>query len=312
MKFQTLNLIFLAVLSFQFSACSFDKKEVRDEQQRRESQQKADRDAEVEQVVGTYEGFLNIQGKAYEIIMTLNNMGSTAGGTSGGGTIGGGTTATGSILGARIKRSDVILSEDAKLSGTYLPNSKFQLNNIKAIDKVGQFEASSMEINVRGDQLIGSINQLSGKLGTIEVTRTSRISNLDFLDTCDSFYKVVRPKVEELTGLYEFTRRPEGFAPITQDLSIQAFRDLSLSVVTQANGFEGMTMAAFFVPYDGPGTLYLKTTSAGKESLTVSLERQPGPSIIFSGSYVSNTGRQGRAQIQKVADAPKFCPTSGL
>ncbi len=304
MKSQTLKFFLVGALAFQFSACSFDKKEVRDEQQRRESQQKADRDAEADQIVGTYEGFLNIQGKAYEIIMTINNLGSQGASKDSGS----GTSSSASTIAARIKRSDVILSEDAKLSGTYSQNSKFQLNNIKAIDKISEFETSRIEISVSGDRLIGSLSQLGGKLGTLDVTRTSRISNLDFLDTCDSFFKTVRPKVEEITGLYEFTRRPEGYAPMTQDLSIQAFRDLSLSAVTQADGFEAMTMSAFFVPYDGPGTLYLKTISAGKEILALTLERQDGPVVVFAGTYISSTGRQGRAELRKVSEAAKFCP----
>ncbi len=299
MKSQKLSLLMFGFLMLQISACSFDKKEVRDEQQRRENQQKADRDAEVQQIVGTYEGFLNIQGKAYEIIMTINNSGADNKGSM---------TSSNSILGVRIKRSDLILSEDAKLSGTYLRNGKSRLDNIKSVDKIGGLETSSMEFYVRGEQLIGSLDQLGGRLGTLEVTRTSRLSNLDFLDTCDSFFKTVRPKVEEVTGLYEFTRRPDGFAPLSQDLSIQAYRDLSLSAVTQADGFEAMTMSAFFVPYDGPGTLYLKTVSAGKEILALTLERKSGPLVIFSGTYISSTGRQGRAEIRKVTDAPKFCP----
>ncbi len=295
MKSQKLSLLIFGFLALQISACSFDKKEVRDEQQRWENQQKADRDAEVEQIVGTYEGLLNIQGKAYEIIMTINNLGVQ-------------DPIKGSIIEARIKRSDVILSEDAKLSGIYHPKGGSDLINTKIDDKISSFETSRLNFHVSGNSLIGTLDQRGGKLGTIEVNRTSRVSNLDFLDTCDSFFKTVRPKVEQLTGLYEFTRRPDGFAPLSQDLSIQAYRDLSLSAVTQADGFEAMTMSAFFVPYDGPGTLYLKTVSAGKEILALTLERKSGPLVIFSGTYISSTGRQGRAEIRKVTDAPKFCP----
>ena len=299
MKSQKLKLVLFSMLAIYWTGCSFDKNEVRDEQQKRESQNKADHDAEVAQIVGTYEGFLTINEKSYEIIMTINNLG-------------GSSLTTGATIGARIKRSDVILSEDAKLSGIYYPKGSSQLNNIKASNAIGELEISSVDIRWVGDHLIGTLSQPGGTLGTLDVVRTSRVLNLDLIDACDSFYKTVRPKVEEITGLYEFTRRPEGFAPMTQDLSIQAYRDLSLSVVTQADGFEGMTLSAFFVPYTGRGLLYLKTTSTGKELLTITLEKQNASNIVFSGSYISNTGRQGRAEIRKLSGAPKFCPDQPL
>lgn len=296
-KLQTLGFILLGVLSLHLTACSFDKKQVRDEQDQRVTDENSRLEKIGKEISGTYEGHITIQGKPYEILMTLGVLPRVPG-------------ATGTTMTARIKRSDTILPYDAVLSGNYLAKGKLQLTNIKSTEKLNSFEASSLEAEVLGDRLQGTINQIGGTLGSFEVTRISRALDLDSIDPCDSFYKTVRPKVEELTGNYEFTRRPIGWAPITVDLSIQASRNMSMTAVTQSLYVDSMSLSVFFVSYIGKGLLYLNTISNGtsKEVLAIELEKQTSSDVVFSGTYTSNTGRQGKAEIRKLSEVPKFCP----
>ncbi len=294
---QTLGFILLGILSLHLTACSFDKKQVRDEQDQSVTEENNRQEKIGKEISGTYEGNLIIEGKPYEILMTLGVLPRSPGST--------GTTMT-----ARIKRSDTILPYDAVLSGTYLAKGKLQLTNIKSTDKLNAFEASSLEAVVSGDRLLGTLSQIGGTLGNFEVTRISRALDLDSIDPCDSFYKTVRPKVEELTGNYEFTRRPIGWAPLTVDLSIQASRNMSMTAVTQGLYVDSMSMSVFFVSYIGKGLLYLNTTpnGASKEVLAIELEKQISSDVVFSGTYTSNTGRQGKAEIRKLSEVSKFCP----
>lgn len=294
MNLQKIGLILYGVLALQLSACSFDKKDVRDEQDKSLNEEKARRDDQVRAIAGTYEGYLTIDGKPYELLMTVGLT----------------TSASGSGVTARIKRSDTILPYDAILSGTYVPHGSLQMTNIKSVDKIHNYETSSIDARVVGDRLVGTLSQLGGTLGTFEVSRNSRALNLDSIDPCDSFYKTVRPKVEELTGAYEFTRRPVGWAPLTVDMNVQAYRNLSMTAVTQGAGFDSMTLNAVYVAYIGKGILYLNTVtgSTSKEILAIELEKQEGDPIVLTGTYTSTTGRQGRAEIRKLSSASRFCP----
>ena len=299
MNFRKISLVLCGVLSFQLTACSFDKKSVRDEQDKSLNEEKTRRDEQARVISGTYEGLLTIEGKPYEILMTIGLA-----------TNGTGSSTSGSAVTARIKRSDAILPYDAILSGTYVPHGSLQLTNIKAVEKIYTYETSSIDARVEGDHLIGSLSQIGGTLGTFDVTRTSRALNLDSIDPCDSFYKTVRPKVEELTGTYEFTRRAVGWAPLTLDMNIQAFRNMSMTAVTHGLGLESMTLNAVYVAYLGKGLLYLNTVSnaTSKEILAIELEKQDSQDLVLSGSYTSTTGRQGQAEIRKLSNANKFCP----
>ncbi len=299
MNLRKISLLLCGVLSLQLAACAFDKKEVRDQQDKTLNEEKTRHDDEVKAIAGTYEGFLTIDGKPYEILMTVGLA-----------TSGGGSSATSSAVTARIKRSDTILPYDAILSGTYVPHGSLQLTNIKTIDKINTYETSSIDARVSGDHLVGTLSQVGGTLGNFDVARTSRALNLDSIDPCDSFYKTVRPKVEELTGSYEFTRRAVGWAPLTLDMNIQTSRNMSMTAVTEGLGIESITLSAVYVAYIGRGILYLNTVtgSNSKENLALELERQDNPTIVLSGHYTSSTGRQGQAEIRKLSNAAKFCP----
>ncbi len=292
-----LTLALYGILALQLMSCAFDRKDVRDEQDQTVNEEKSRKDEEIIAISGTYEGYLTINEKPYEIIMTVSLEPNSD------------PKSTDSLVTARVKRTDTILPYDSYLSGTYIPHGALQLRNLKS--SVSIYETSSIYARAQGDHLLGNLSQAGGVLGTFDVTRSNRSPNLDLIGPCDSFYKTVRTKVEQLTGTYEFTRRPIGWAPYTTDLNIQSFRNLSMKAVhSDAKAGLSSTLDVIYVSYVGRGLLYLNTASGSteKEILSVELERQEGQPVLLKGNFSTNTGRQGTAVIEKTSDAPSYCP----
>ena len=293
-----LTLALYGILALQFSACSFDKTNARNDQDKSAQDEKVRNDQEVIAIAGTYEGNLIIQGKPYEMIMTVSLAPNTD------------PKSTKSVVTAQVKRTDAILPTPSYMTGTYIVHGDLQLANNQTKEKISIYETSSINAHVEGEHLIGNLSAAGSILGNFDVVRTSTASNLELIEPCDPFYQNIRKKVESLTGTYEFTRRPIGWAPYTTDIYIQSDRFLSMKAVN-SDPMASLTsiLDVTYVSYVGDGYLILVTAagSTEKELLEIRLDRQPGERIAFKGRFTSSTGRAGTAELEKVADGAPFC-----
>jgi hypothetical protein len=195
---KSLKLLLGLGVVFALSACTFDKKNVDDAQDKEKSRQLQKDNEKLQVLRGGYSGYLTIENEKFELVMALTPI--QAGDKP--------------QISAEIKRSDVIFAKTAVLAGPYLSDGTLTLSKPasggknKAADTPPDpsevWDLGELYGRADGQRIYGTLRTSTAEIGTFEVVKDGSVpTSLGAMDYCHPFYKALRKRAYEVSGFYQ-------------------------------------------------------------------------------------------------------------